>query len=77
MTDYCRAKAQKDANLGIPTSPDRLLNHIRHEKLNEVVSVKVSTSLKRFLTENEQSVSAFCREAIIEKLLRDYQEGSK
>ena len=57
--------------LGIP----KVLNQIRHEKITEVVPVKVQASLKLFLRHHaEPTVSAWVRQLILTELRREAHE---
>ena len=62
-------KTSENNKSGIPT----LLETIRHEKLSEVVSVKVQYSLRIYLQQRHNPVSTWVRVAILEKLRREAQ----
>lgn len=62
-----RGKRSKTPGLGIP----RVLAAIRHEKINEVVPVRLQLSLKNYIKRQarKEGVSAWIRAAVIEKLI--------
>ena len=62
-----RGKQPKNPRQGIP----RLLAAIKHEKISEVIPVKVQLSLKNYLKSVKPSVSSWVRDAILEKLRRE------
>ena len=62
-------KTPQRGKVGIPT----LLQTIRHEKLSEVVSVKVQYSLRIYLQQRHNPVSTWVRADILEKLRREAQ----
>ena len=62
-----RGKQPKNPSSGIP----RLLAAIKHEKISEVIPVKVPYSLKIYLRQRHNPVSTWVRAAILEKLERE------
>ena len=68
------SETHETRKLGIP----KVLSQIRHEKITEVVPVKVQASLKLFLTHHaEPSVSTWIRQLILTELRREAHEEAR